>query len=146
MESVIQFLFLFLIVFFGGSLVSAQRSTYIVHMDKSFMPKAFAGHEKWYTNTIDSLNSMGLNSDYQNQPRLLYIYDNAFHGFSAVSSKDELESLQRRPGFLSAYVDKAPTLDTTHTPEFLSLNSVTGLWPASEYGKDVIVGVIDTGV
>lgn len=147
MEFAVKFPFLFLFVFFGGSsLVSAQRSTYIVHMDKPFMPKAFSDHEKWYSNIILSLSSTNLKFDYQNQPRILYIYDNALHGFSAVLSSDELKSLKKKPGFVSAYVDKVATLDTTHTPEFLSLNQATGLWPASEYGKDVIVGVIDTGV
>ncbi|KAA8537768.1 hypothetical protein F0562_027651 [Nyssa sinensis] len=124
-----------------------QRSTYIVHMDKSHMPKAFASHHHWYSSTVDSIKSVEPTSNgHQSTPKLVYTYDNTFHGFSALLSRDELETLKKYPGFVSAYADRTVTLDTTHTFEFLSLNPVTGLWPASDYGRDVIVGVIDTGV
>ncbi|KAL0432548.1 UNVERIFIED_CONTAM: Subtilisin-like protease SBT3 [Sesamum latifolium] len=140
--------FLFTLFLFHAKLVLGERSSYIVHMDKSFMPKAFASHNHWYSFTIKSLKSVSSKSlDHHRKPlKLVYTYDNVFHGFSALLSNDELEALKKSPGFVSAYSDRSVTLDTTHTFEFLSLNPVTGLWPASEYGKDVIVGVIDTGV
>ncbi|KAI3460195.1 hypothetical protein Pfo_016858 [Paulownia fortunei] len=127
---------------------SAERSTYIVHMDKSSMPKAFSNHHYWYSSMLKSVKSVAQTSTDGDkpEPKLIYTYDNAFHGFSAVMSKDELEALQMSPGFLSAYADDVVTPDTTHSYKFLSLNTATGLWPASEYGKDVIIGVIDTGV
>ncbi|WOG90708.1 hypothetical protein DCAR_0309952 [Daucus carota subsp. sativus] len=138
-----KFLLLFACLAFQAILISGNgRSTYIVHMDKSLMPEAFASHDLWYSNTIHSVKAQDLESS----PSLVYTYDHAFHGFSALLSKDELETLKKSPGFVSAYSDKNVTLDTTHTFEFLSLNLVTGLWPASDYGKDVIIGVIDTGI
>ncbi|KAF9602795.1 hypothetical protein IFM89_031564 [Coptis chinensis] len=125
----------------------ADRSTYIVHMDKSAMPKAFAIHHDWYLATINSLKVAGTNSDtLKSMPRLLYTYDNAIHGFSAVLSFEELLNLQNSPGFVTAYPDKIVKLHTTHTPEFLSLNTISGVWPASDYGKDVIIGMMDSGV
>lgn len=117
-------------------------STYIVHMDKSLMPKAFSSHRHWYSSTVASVKS----TTYKSSPSLIYTYHNAFHGFTAVLSEDELETLKRSPGFVSAYSDRQVTVDTTHTTDFLSLNPLNGLWPASKYGKDVIVGVIDSGV
>ncbi|CAA2970186.1 subtilisin-like protease [Olea europaea subsp. europaea] len=101
----------FTVLFSWFLLASAERSTYIVHMDKSLTPKAFSSHH-----------------------------------YCAVMSKDELGALKKSPGFLSAYPDKIVTPDTTHTYKFLSLNTATGIWPASEYGKDVIIGIIDSGV
>ncbi|XP_057975750.1 subtilisin-like protease SBT3 [Malania oleifera] len=118
-----------------------ERSTYIVHMDKSLMPKAFATHRHWYSSTLQSLNATA-----PQKPYLLYAYDNALHGFSAVLSPAELDTLQKSPGFVSAYRDRKVALHTTHTPEFLALSPSAGLWPASDYGKDVVVGVIDSGV
>ncbi|KAJ8646254.1 hypothetical protein MRB53_008002 [Persea americana] len=121
----------------------AQRSTYIVHMDKTAMPKAFASHHHWYTSTLHSLNVATENGP---MPTLVYSYDNAIHGFSAVLSPKELETLRKSRGFVHAYPDRTVKRDTTHTYKFLSLNPSYGLWPASRYGEDVIIGMIDTGV
>ncbi|KAF8410078.1 hypothetical protein HHK36_002600 [Tetracentron sinense] len=131
------------------SSTSAYRSTYIVHKDMSVMPKAFASHDQWYLATLNSLKAVNgsttSNAD-NSTARLLYTYTNAIHGFSAVLSPEELETLKKSHGFVSAYPDRTVKLHTTHTTEFLSLNPNTGLWPASNFGKDVIVGVIDSGV
>ncbi|KAF5204294.1 Subtilisin-like protease SBT1.9 [Thalictrum thalictroides] len=117
-------------------------------MDKSIMPKAFASHQDWYAATLSSLmDADTTTSNAANSvPKLLYSYENAIHGFSAVLSLDKLHMLQTSPGFVSAYPDRIVKVDTTHTLEFLSLNNVTGLWPASHYGDNVIVGVIDSGI
>jgi len=111
------------------------------------MPKAFTSHELWHSSILETVNLKDTASESSTKPtRLLYSYDNAFQGFSAVISEDELQVLEKLPGFVTAYTDKMVTLDTTHTFEFLGLNPESGLWPASHYGEDVIVGVIDTGV
>ncbi|KAL0432538.1 UNVERIFIED_CONTAM: Subtilisin-like protease SBT3 [Sesamum latifolium] len=127
---------------------SAKRSVYIVHTDKSSMPKAFSSHTYWYSSMLKSVKSVAQTSlEGQNsEPKIIYTYDNAFHGFSALMTKAELEALKKSPGFISAYADDVVTPDTTHSYKFLSLNTATGLWPASNYGKDVIIGVIDTGI
>ncbi|GFY98024.1 hypothetical protein Acr_12g0005650 [Actinidia rufa] len=129
-------------------LLSAERSTYIVHMDKSLMPKPFTGPHHWYSSAIDSIKSTNPTASIgqKSTAKLLYTYDSALHGFSAVLSEDELEDLKESPGFLSAYGDRQVTVDTTHTTDFLSLDPATGLWPASNYGRDVIIGVVDSGV
>ncbi|KAF6143978.1 hypothetical protein GIB67_017586 [Kingdonia uniflora] len=117
-------------------------------MEKSVMPKAFSSHHHWYSATLDSLKTAGLsNSDADSSvTSLLYTYENAIHGFSVVLSTEQLQALQKTPGFISAYPDHTVEIDTTHTTDFLSLNTVNGLSSAANYGKDVIIGVIDSGV
>ncbi|XP_004249504.1 subtilisin-like protease SBT3 [Solanum lycopersicum] len=147
MKTIVPFLLfsLFLSLFLG---ISAERSTYIVHLDKSFMPKIFATHQNWHSYIIDTIKieAPTTQNTHHPLPKLLYSYDNVFHGFSAVLSKDELEALKKSPGFLSAYKDRPVEAHTTHSPEFLKLNPASGLWPASGFGEDVIIGVLDTGV
>ncbi|GAA0146369.1 serine protease [Lithospermum erythrorhizon] len=131
---------------------SAKRSNYIVHMDKSAMPKIFSNSHHWYSSIVDSVKfasdvlvKKGEHHD-NTPPEIIYTYEHVIDGFSVVLSEDELAVLKNTPGFLSSYKDQTVTIDTTYTPKFLSLNPSSGLWKASELGKGVIVGVIDSGV
>ncbi|KAL5162036.1 Subtilisin-like protease SBT1.9 [Glycine soja] len=67
---------------------------------------------------------------------------NTFQGLGI----EELKANKNTHGFVAAYPDRNVTIDTTDTSEFLSLDSSSGLWHASNFGEDVIVGVIDIGV
>lgn len=127
--------------------MTVERSPYIIHMDKSFMPRAFTNHHHWYTSIVSSLSQPGTTSDVSlSMAQLIYSYDNVLHGFSSLLSLEELERLKTSPGFVSAYIDREIKQRTTHTPKFLSLNPSSGIWPASNYGKDIIVGIVDSGV
>ncbi|KAF8405005.1 hypothetical protein HHK36_009900 [Tetracentron sinense] len=118
-----------------------DRGTYIVHMDKSAMPAPFSTHHNWYTSTLSSLSSPdGI------LPTHLYTYTHVMNGFSAVLSQSQLHQLQKMPGHVTTYPETFGQLHTTHTPKFLGLNKHAGLWPASGFGDDIIVGIIDTGI
>ncbi|KAA8528522.1 hypothetical protein F0562_035877 [Nyssa sinensis] len=123
--------------------ILAQSETYIVHMDFSVMPKAFSSHHNWYLATIASISDSTTTTS---SSKLVYGYSNVIHGFSAILSPSELEAIKKYPGYVSSYKDLSAKVDTTRSSQFLGLNSNTGLWPVSGYGKDVIIGLVDTGV
>ncbi|KAK7292873.1 hypothetical protein RJT34_15728 [Clitoria ternatea] len=127
----------------------AHSDNYIIHMDISAMPKAFSSQHSWYLSTLSSAlensrattNNINLASS-----KLIYTYTNVINGFSANLSPKEIETLKSTPGYISSIPDLLAKHDTTHSPQFLGLNPKVGAWPASDFGKDVIVGLVDTGV
>ncbi|CAJ1950535.1 unnamed protein product [Sphenostylis stenocarpa] len=129
----------------------AQSDNYIIHMDISAMPKAFSNQQTWYLSTLSLalINSKSTaNDDLKSiiSSKLLYSYTNVLNGFSANLSPKELETLKASPGYVSCMRDLPAKRDTTHSPAFLGLNPYVGAWPAAQFGKDVIVGVVDTGI
>ncbi|KAL2504249.1 Subtilisin-like serine endopeptidase family protein [Abeliophyllum distichum] len=111
------------------------------------MPKAFSSHHNWYLTTLASIsNSVETSTDSLSTSKLVYAYTNVINGFSAILSPSELESLRNYPGYVSSIKDTSVKVDTTHSYQFLGLNSYQGAWPDSDYGKDVIIGVVDTGI
>uniref|UniRef100_A0A0D9WGW2 Subtilisin-like protease n=1 Tax=Leersia perrieri TaxID=77586 RepID=A0A0D9WGW2_9ORYZ len=125
------------------SAAAAEPEAYIVHMDKSAMPRGFDSQASWYEST---LAAAAPGAD------MFYVYDNAMHGFAARVTADELDKLRGSRGFVSCYRDDARAVrrDTTHTLEFLGVGVGApggGLREAARHGEDdVIVGVVDTGV
>ncbi|XP_047309700.1 subtilisin-like protease SBT3 [Impatiens glandulifera] len=126
--------------FCANPVLGNERSLYILHMDLSLMPKPFTSNHHWYT----SLTSSSTTTNKKNN--VIYTYSNVADGFCAYLSKTELESVKASPSFVTSYHDKPISLRTTHTTDFLSLNRNNGLWPASDYGEGVVVGIVDTGV
>ncbi|XP_022776732.1 subtilisin-like protease SBT1.9 [Durio zibethinus] len=125
-----------------------QADNYIVHMDISAMPKAFSGQQGWYSATLASLSTNLKANTNATIPssRLIYSYNHVIQGFSASLTPAELEALKNAPGYVSSVRDRTVKVDTTYSFKFLGLNSDTGAWPVSNFGKDVIIGLIDSGV
>ncbi|KAK4726179.1 hypothetical protein R3W88_031096 [Solanum pinnatisectum] len=138
MANYIALCFCFLAILFPFT--KSKSETYIIHMDLSAMPKAFSSHHSWYLSTLASI------SDSSNHGSLVYAYTNAIHGFSASLTPSELQVIKKSQGYLSSTKDMTVKIDTTHTSQFLGLNSNSGAWPKSDYGRDVIIGLVDTGV
>ncbi|CAN6270182.1 unnamed protein product [Urochloa humidicola] len=129
----------------AAAAAGGERRSYIVQMDVEKMPAPFVEHEGWYLSVLSSLAS----SASEAAPVHLYTYTHVMHGFSASLTASQLEALKSVDGHVAAFPESFGRLHTTHTPAFLGLTSSAGagnLWPASKYGDDVIIGIVDTGV
>ncbi|KAH9290011.1 hypothetical protein KI387_034128 [Taxus chinensis] len=121
------------------------RKPYIVHMLRSMKPQHFSLHEHWYASLLDGVTS------HSDPSLLLYKYDIILHGFAAKLTRAEAEALESFDGCLAVIPSSLAKIHTTHSPEFLGLargsDGGVGLWSQySNYGEDVIVGVVDTGI
>ncbi|KAL5698303.1 hypothetical protein ACHQM5_029361 [Ranunculus cassubicifolius] len=145
-SSFISLLFLFLT---PCLVLSKPQKTYIVHMNHHYKPSFYATHHEWY---IAHLESLSTESSTDPSSSLLYAYTTAYHGFAASLDSDQVESLRRSESVFGVYEDSVYSLHTTHTPEFLGLETNLGFptinrhKDVDEASMDVIIGVLDTGV
>ncbi|XP_006339270.2 subtilisin-like protease SBT1.7 [Solanum tuberosum] len=117
----------------------SDLETYIVHLE--FPDQLFSNSKDlllWHQSFLPT------NSNHSS--RILYSYRHVFNGFAATLSSDEVREMEKKPGFVSARPQRIFQLHTTHTPSFLGLHQNVGLWNASNSGKGVIIGILDTGI
>ncbi|KAL3645614.1 hypothetical protein CASFOL_010794 [Castilleja foliolosa] len=115
-----------------------KLNTYIVHVD--VQPEEV---KSWYNSILSTNHDLEATS----APRILHNYHNVFSGFAARLSKADLKALRQKSGFISARRERVYNLHTTHSPNFLGLlNQASGFWNISNYGKGVIIGLLDTGI
>ncbi|XP_039010997.1 subtilisin-like protease [Hibiscus syriacus] len=118
----------------------SSLSTYIVHLRKPEGVFAQAMDlDDWYKSFLPDTVT--------DQPtRMIHSYRNVVTGFSAKLTTEEAEAMRRKHGIISVRTEKVYFLQTTHSPDFLGLQQNLGFWNQSNYGKGVIIGVLDTGV
>ncbi|KAK7328809.1 hypothetical protein VNO77_22933 [Canavalia gladiata] len=125
---------------------NVAKKTFIIHMKQHTKPSIYPTHHDWYTASLQSL-STSTDSD-----PLLYSYTNAYSGFAASLDDAQVQELLRSDAVLGVYEDTLYQLHTTRTPQFLGLETQTGLWEGhstqdlNQASHDVIIGVLDTGV
>ncbi|XVE77034.1 hypothetical protein DITRI_Ditri13aG0029700 [Diplodiscus trichospermus] len=132
------------------SSASADKQTYIVHMDRTKITNTYnsLGNSKpWHQAVLDSVTDISSQEEREaTPPELIYSYETLFFGFAAKLSAKQLESLKKIDGFVSAIPDKMLSLHTTRSPQFLGLPGSKGLWHSSDLHSDVIIGVVDSGI
>ncbi|XP_075508649.1 subtilisin-like protease [Primulina tabacum] len=115
---------------------SDNLQTYIVHVEPQSQDL-----QTWYNSFVPSNPETSARKS-----RIIYFYNNVLSGFAAKLTADDLKTMQQKDGFVSARPERVIPLHTTHSPNFLGLNQNLGFWESSNYGKGIIIGVLDTGV
>lgn len=136
---------LFIIRFstFAARLEDYHIKTFIVHVQHDAKPSIFPTHTHWYQS---SLNSLEINTV---SPSVIHSYDTVFHGFSAQLSPSQAQKLESTPGIIAVIPEQVRQLHTTRSPQFLGLktsDTAGQLLKESDFGSDLVIGVIDTGI
>ncbi|XXG67299.1 hypothetical protein AAC387_Pa06g0679 [Persea americana] len=119
--------------------------TYIIHVtepEPTDSPNS-VDRESWYRTFLPTSSITGSEDG---SDRMIYSYQHVMTGFAAMLSEDEVKAMEKKDGFISAQPDRLLELHTTHTPTFLGLKQEVGVWKNSNWGKGVIIGLLDTGV
>ncbi|KAL3738615.1 hypothetical protein ACJRO7_020056 [Eucalyptus globulus] len=122
----------------GGSL-----STYIIQVRKP-TDKHFATSEDLDALYRSFLPTSATSSN--QEQRMVHSYRHALSGFAAKLTAEEAKAIRNRNGVLYVRPERVLSLHTTRTPEFLGLRQEVGLWKDSNFGKGVIIGVLDSGI
>ncbi|CAL4947023.1 unnamed protein product [Urochloa decumbens] len=79
---------------------------------------------------------------------IAYSYKHGFSGFAAMLTEDQAENLAELPEIISVTPSQNHELLTTRSWDFLGLNyqEPSELLQRSNYGEDIIIGIIDTGI
>ncbi|GAV61386.1 Peptidase_S8 domain-containing protein/PA domain-containing protein/Inhibitor_I9 domain-containing protein [Cephalotus follicularis] len=120
-----------------------DQRTFIVRIQHDAKPTIFPTHMHWYQSSLSFLSTN------TTTPLILHTYDTVFHGFSARLTPREAQTLQKHHShILSVIPEQVRHLHTTRSPQFLGLKTSddAGLLKESDFGSDLVIGVIDTGV
>ncbi|KAL3647474.1 hypothetical protein CASFOL_008442 [Castilleja foliolosa] len=96
------------------------------------------------------LGSFLLSSD-KAKEAIFYHYTRHINGFAAILEDEVAYQLSQHPKVVSVFLNQRRKLHTTRSWDFLGLTnneqiSANSMWKKAKFGKDTIIGNIDTGV
>ncbi|BFI42237.1 tRNA guanosine-2'-O-methyltransferase [Marchantia polymorpha subsp. ruderalis] len=140
-----RFLLLLLALTTIFAMPALGSKSYVVYMGgrSQNLQSASASHHQMLSTVMDSSEAAS--------EAMMYVYHH-FHGFAAKLTPEQAATLAERDEVVSVFPNRKHILHTTRSWEFLGLEDSEGkltpnsLWNKSNFGKDVIIGVLDTGV
>ncbi|XP_020213572.1 subtilisin-like protease SBT1.5 [Cajanus cajan] len=125
-----------LVVTVTVTVTAREKQTFIVQVQQEAKPSIFPTHRHWYESSLPDKAS------------IIHTYQTVFHGFSATLSHAEAQKLQSLSHVITLIPEHLRHLHTTRSPHFLGLNTAdtAGLLKETDFGSDLVIGVIDTGI
>ncbi|KAL8143714.1 hypothetical protein V2J09_016746 [Rumex salicifolius] len=82
---------------------------------------------------------------------IFYSYNRHINGFAANLEEDQAAEIAKHPDVVSVFLSGVRQLHTTHSWEFMMMERHgvvhrSSIWPQANYGEDVIIAHLDTGV
>ncbi|KAG5021625.1 hypothetical protein AAZX31_07G042600 [Glycine max] len=116
-----------------------KSKTFIIQVQHEAKPSIFPTHKHWYDSSLSSISTTA---------SVIHTYHTVFHGFSAKLSPSEAQKLQSLAHVITLIPEQLRSPHTTRSPEFLGLTTAdrTGLLHETDFGSDLVIGVIDTGI
>jgi len=148
-----SFLFIVLLLSFIDLTVGATKS-YVVYLGGHHDDNV--DHQQVVDSHHELLGSV-LESKEAAKEAIFYSYTRSVNGFAAILEEEHVLSLSKLPEVLSVFPNEARSLHTTRSWGFLGLEIGAGksenvdippgsLWRKGQFGKDVIIAHLDTGV
>ncbi|KAK4365283.1 hypothetical protein RND71_016641 [Anisodus tanguticus] len=145
----LKILLIFIFCSFPWPSIQSDLETYIVHVESPqsqiSTQSSSMDLESYYLSFLPKTTTIS-SSGNEEPASMIYSYHNVMKGFAARLTSSQVKEMEKKHGFVSAQLQRILSLHTTHTPSFLGLQQNMGLWKDSNYGKGVIIGVIDTGI
>ena len=76
----------------------------------------------------------------------VYSYRYAFNGFAARMSDANAEALRSDPNVVNVWKDEIRQMQTDSSPRYIGVSKWGGAWLKGYTGRNVVVGVVDSGV
>ncbi|KAI3947122.1 hypothetical protein MKW92_040543 [Papaver armeniacum] len=148
-----------------------HQNTYTVQIQHDEKPSVFPTFKHWYESTLNSVSlSIELSENNNNEKpefksrshqnnirggeitstsdRIIHTYEKVLHGFSVKLTPLEATKLEKVPGVIAVIPEQVRQIQTTRSPQFLGLKTKdsSGLLKESDFGSDLVIGVLDTGI
>ncbi|XP_051128784.1 subtilisin-like protease SBT5.6 [Andrographis paniculata] len=149
---IIKFGIVLALTFSICALSSAQRQLHVVylgeHNEQKSPEEIVDTHHSYLTSALGSLEEA--------QSSIFRSYTKVINGFSAFLTTEEADAISGMDGVVTVFPDTPVELHTTRSWDFISLlesnwnakqaGGLEQILDKAKYGKDVIVGVLDTGI
>ncbi|KAL3519246.1 hypothetical protein ACH5RR_017395 [Cinchona calisaya] len=152
-SKVSNLLLLLFISFLAFQQVLALKQSYIVYLGgHSHGPEITLDDLQRVTDSHHDFLASFLGSKEHAKDAIFYSYQRHINGFAAILEEEDASKIAKHPDVISVFLNRGKKLHTTHSWDFLMLENRNGvvnrksLWRKANFGKDVIIATLDTGV